>query len=115
MIWIPLAFTAAIVLMVIAVPFFGRKGVWMRSPPDPVHAELVSRKESLLRAMKDIKFEYENGTLSREDRDVLHADYKREAALVLMRLEKAEGIEQARVRDAAESRVTAEREALDQE
>ena len=114
MIWIPIALTAAIVLMVIAVPFFGRRRVWMPSPPDPISAELVSRKESLLRTMKDIEFEYENGTLSREDRDVLHADYKREAVLVMKRLEQVVGNERARVRDAVESRVTAKREDLDQ-
>jgi hypothetical protein len=70
------------VLVLILVPLFRRRPLWMPFPEGGRRAELLDEKEKLLRAIKDVEFEFENGTLSQEDRDTLRADYKMKAAKV---------------------------------
>lgn len=113
MVWLATILAAGTVLLILASPFRGRRLPWMPFRAVPPGGDLFARKEALLRAIKDIEFEYRNGTLSKDDHDVLADEYKRRAVAVMKRLEaKGEG-EEVALRDALESEIAAERKALE--
>ena len=84
-VWGSLILAGAVVLLIVGRPFFGGGGrpAWMPYRDDSQGQDLIAQKESLLRAIKDVEFEFQNGTLSKEDRDALRDDYKRRAIQVL--------------------------------
>lgn len=108
--WIPLLFAIGTVLILMVFPFLRRRPPWMPFRGATEGGDLLEKKEALLRAMKDIEFEYENGTLSPEDRDVLMADHRRRAAAILKRLD-ALGPGEPEAMERLEEEVASERKA----
>lgn len=84
---VSLILAAGLVLVLIVAPLFRRKPLWMPFPEGGRVADLLDEKEKLLRAMKDVEFEFENGTLAREDLDTLRNDYKRRAMEVIKEID----------------------------
>jgi hypothetical protein len=84
---VSLILTALTVIVLILAPLIRRKPLWMPFPEGGRVAELLAEKEKMLRAIKDVEFEFENGTLSQEDRDTLRADYKSKAVAVIKEIE----------------------------
>lgn len=112
-IWTPMFLTIGIVLVILTYPFTRPRGRWMPFRPASLGGDLFEQKEALLRAIKDIEFERQSGTLSTEDHDVLIGDYKRRAVAVMKRLEASGGAKEQSLRDALESEIAAERKALE--
>ena len=86
MIWVPILLSIGTILLILLLPFLRRRPIWMPFRGAAEGSDLRQKKEALLRAMKDVKFEYQIGTLSPEDRDGLLAGYRRRAAAVMKRL-----------------------------
>ena len=88
-VWLSVGLAAATALLVVVLPFLGRRPPWMSAREEGPGRDLLAEKESILRAIKDVEFEYENGSLSGEDRDTLRAEYKERAIDVMRRIEAA--------------------------
>ncbi len=83
---------AALAALFISMPFFFRskKRFGAEYFPDPRQEKLkalLSQKDSLLTAIKDIEFDHGLGKLSGEDFEELHGKYRSEAALVLKQID----------------------------
>lgn len=112
-IWGSTFFAAGAVVVVLLYPFGRRLQPWMPLRWTHEGGDLFAKKESLLRAIKDVEFEYQNGTLAKEDRDVLVAGYRKRAVAVMKLLEEKGGEEERGLREAIESEVAAERKTLE--
>ncbi len=115
-VWVSFILAGVTVLLMLVRPFAESTGrpPWMPYSEIP-GADLIAKKESLLRAMKDVEFEFQNGSLSQEDRDVLRAEYRQRAMEVIRRIDAEGRSVDDVVRMAIEIDVNAERHRLEGE
>ena len=114
-VWVSFIMAGVTVFLILVRPFSESTGrpSWMPHAEFP-GADLIAEKEHLLRAMKDVEFEFQNGSLSPEDRDVLRAEYKRRAIEVIQKIDAEDRSVAASLQAAIEDEVMTERRLLEE-
>ena len=74
-------------LFLLACTFFSKKEVWDLEEGTGLLVRLKKRRDGFLRAMKDMEFERESGTISEAEFSPLRSDLKRRAIAVTKDLE----------------------------
>ena len=99
MIWIACAAVAAIAGCYVLLPLFSdsKASVDIELLAETELDRLLERKAVIYRNLKDLDFEHAMGRLSEEDYSRLEADYKKDAALLLQKLDQlgaSEGLDE---------------------
>lgn len=89
-----------LILAYILVPFMKPGQAWLRtsSEEDESIASLKAKKDSFLRAIKDIDFEYASKKINEEDYRDLKNHYSLKAAEMIKKLEKMQDVNRDRKR-----------------
>lgn len=93
---------SAAVLAVLLVALAGPPEAWDIDEGQGLLGRLRKRKDRLLRAIKDLEFEHENGMLSREEFQKLRGQYK---VLAIRAMQALDRVRSARLRRIHRSRV----------
>lgn len=82
-----IALIVIMVVVIVAYPFF-KPPVFLPAPSHPVLEELVSQRDAMYAAIKDLENEFATGKLSEADYRSLRAKYEAKAVTILQELDR---------------------------